>query len=99
MVTAVVVAAVAPPFDEPQHLLRATEESPDLSNVHVRLAFCPTTSDKQTYEASREKFHPEPLVFRGVGKRVRTRLEFMWVEHADRGGLREHRPVPRGCTG
>jgi Universal stress protein family len=70
-VAAVVMAAMASPFDEPQHLLRATEESPDLADVHVRLAFFPTTSDKQPYEASREKFRPEPLVFRGVGKRVR----------------------------
>jgi hypothetical protein len=39
MATAVVMAAVASPFDEPQHLLRATEKSPDLADVHVRLAF------------------------------------------------------------
>jgi hypothetical protein len=70
-VAAVVMAAMASPFDEPQHLLRATEESPNLADVHVRLAFFPTTSDKQPYEASREKFRPEPFVFRGVGKRVR----------------------------
>jgi hypothetical protein len=44
----VVMVAVASSLDEPQHLLRATEESPDLSDVHVRLAFFPTTSDKQS---------------------------------------------------
>jgi hypothetical protein len=38
MVTAVVMAAVTSPFDEPQHLLRATEDSPDLADVHVLLA-------------------------------------------------------------
>ena len=74
VVAAVVMAAVASAFNEPQHLLRATEEAPDLADVHVRLAFFPTTSDKQSYEASREKFRPEPLVFRGVGRRVRMRL-------------------------
>jgi hypothetical protein len=46
MVAAVVMAAVASPFDEPQHLLRATEESPDLADVHVLLAFFRTTSAK-----------------------------------------------------
>ncbi len=35
MVAAVVMAAVASAFNEPQHLLRATEESPDLADVHV----------------------------------------------------------------
>ncbi len=76
MVAAVVMmAAMASAFNEPQHLLRATEESPDLADVHVRLAFFPTTSDKQSYEASREKFHPEPLVFRDVGRRVSMRLK------------------------
>ena len=70
------MAAVASPFDEPQHLLRATEESPDLADVHVCLAFFPTTPDEQSYEASREKFRPEPLVFRGVGRRVSMGLKF-----------------------
>jgi hypothetical protein len=63
----VVMVAVASSLDEPQHLLRATEESPDLSDVHVRLAFFPTTSDKQS-------FRPEPLVFRAIGKRVRIKV-------------------------
>ncbi|MCA1715440.1 MAG: hypothetical protein LC781_00825, partial [Actinobacteria bacterium] len=65
-VVVVMMAAVASPFDEPQHLLRAPEESPDLADVHVCLAFFPTF-DKQSYEAPREKFRPEPLVFRAVG--------------------------------
>ena len=72
----VMMAAMASAFNEPQHLLRATEEAPDLADVHVRLAFFPTTSDKQSYEASREKFRPEPLIFRGVGRRVRMKLKF-----------------------
>jgi hypothetical protein len=42
MMAAMVMAAVAPSLDEPQHLLRATEEPPDLADVHVRLAFFPT---------------------------------------------------------
>jgi hypothetical protein len=46
MATAVVMVAVAPSLDEPQHLLRATEEPPDLADVHVRLASFPTISDK-----------------------------------------------------
>jgi hypothetical protein len=75
----VMMAAVASPLDEPQHLLRATEESPDLADVHVRLAFFPTTSDNQSYEAPREKFRPETLVFRGVGKRVRIKLQLTWT--------------------
>jgi hypothetical protein len=79
VVAVVMMAAVALPLDEPQHLLRATEESSDLADVHVRLAFFPTTSDKQSYEAPRKKFRPEPLVFRGVGKRVRIRLQFTWT--------------------
>ncbi len=101
MVAAVVVMmAVASPFDEPQHLLRATEESPDLADVHVRLAFFPTPSDKQSYEAPREKFRPEPLVFRGIGKRVRIRLQFTWTaSHLDprclKGPYREEAPEIR----
>ena len=79
VVAVVMMVAVASPFDEPQHLLRAPEESPDLADVHVRLAFFPTTSDKRSYEAPREKFRPEPLVFRGVGKRVRIRLQVKWM--------------------
>lgn len=79
VVAAVVMVAVAPPLDDPQHLLRATEESPDLADVHVRLAFFPTTSGKQSYEALREKFRPKPLVFRDIGKRVRIRLQFTWT--------------------
>ncbi len=76
VVAAVVMVAVASAFNEPQHLLRTAEEAPDLADVHVRLAFFPTTSDKQSYEASREKFRLEPLVFHGVGRRVRMRLKF-----------------------
>ena len=79
VVATMVMAAVAPSLDEPQHLLRATEESPDLADVHVRLAFFPTTLHEQSYEAPREKFRPEPLVFRSVGKRVRIRLQFTWT--------------------
>jgi hypothetical protein len=94
MVAAVVMVAVASPFDQPQHLLSATEESPDLADVHVRLAFFPTTSDKQSYEAPHEKFHSEPIVFRNVGKRVRMRLKFTWMEYADRGGVRDDERLP-----
>lgn len=75
----VMMAAVASPLDEPQHLLRATEESPDLAYVHVRLAFFSTILREQSYEAPREKFRPKPLVFRGVGKRVRIRLQSTWT--------------------
>jgi hypothetical protein len=75
----VMMAAVASPLDKPQHLLRATEEPPDLTYVHVRLAFFPTTLREQSYEAPREKFRPDPLVFRGVGERVRIRLQFTWT--------------------
>jgi len=46
MVTAVVMVAVTSPFDEPQHLLRATEDSPDLADVHVLLALFRTISAK-----------------------------------------------------
>jgi hypothetical protein len=46
MVTAMVMAAVTSPFDEPQHLLRATEDSPDLADVHVLLALFRTISAK-----------------------------------------------------
>ena len=99
VMTAVVMAAVASPFDEPQYLLRATEESPDLADVHVCLAFFPTTSDKQSYEAPLEKFRSEPLVFRGAGRHVRMRLKLTWMEYADRGGGQEHRPVLRECSG
>jgi hypothetical protein len=63
MAAAVMVVAVASPLDKPQHLLRATEEPPDLVNVHVRLASFPTTLRDQSYEAPREKFRPETLVF------------------------------------
>ena len=66
VVAVMVMAAVASPFDEPQHLLRTPEESPDLADVHVCLAFFPKF-DKQSYEAPREKFRPEPLVFHAVG--------------------------------
>jgi len=79
----VMMAAVASPLDEPQHLLRATEEPPDLAYVHVRLAFFPTTLREQSYEAPHEKFRPEPLVFRGVGERVRIRLQFTWTTSQD----------------
>jgi len=54
---------VASAFDESQYLLRATEEAPDLANIHVRLAFFPTIFDKQQYEASREKFRRSHLYF------------------------------------
>jgi hypothetical protein len=94
MATAVVMAAVASPFDEPQHLLRATEESPDLADVHVRLAFFPTLPDKQSYEAPLEKFHYEPLVFGGGSKRFRVRLKFKWMEYADRGEVRDVEWLP-----
>jgi hypothetical protein len=46
MVTAMVMAAVTSSFDEPQHLLRATEDSPDLADVHVLLALFRTISAK-----------------------------------------------------
>jgi hypothetical protein len=85
----VMMAAVAFPLDEPQHLLRATEEPPDLADVHVRLAFFSTILREQSYEAPREKFRPEPLVFRSVGEWVRIRLQFMWMEYADRRGVRD----------
>jgi hypothetical protein len=58
MVAVVMMAAVASPLDEPQHLLRATEESPDLADVHVRLAFFSTILREQSYGAPREKFRP-----------------------------------------
>lgn len=67
---AVTMVAVAPPLDEPQHLLRTTEESPDLADVHVCLAFSPTISDRQPYEAPREKFRHEPLVFAPSASRL-----------------------------
>ena len=98
MVMAVVAAAVTPPFDEPQHLLRAAEESPDLADVHARLAFFSTTFDKRPYEAPREKFRPQPLVFLAVGKRVRIRLQFTWTEYVDRGGVWQHRSILRVCS-
>ncbi len=70
----VMMAAVASPLDEPQHLLCATEEPPDLAYVHVRLAFFSVILREQSYEAPREKFRPEPLVFRGVGEQVRIKV-------------------------
>ena len=88
------MAAVASPFDEPQHLLRATEKSPDLADVHVRLAFFPTLPDKQSYEAPLEKFHYEPLVFGGGSKRFRVRLKFKGMEYAARGEVRDVECLP-----